>query len=98
MQLDLGFGDIVVPPAVLSEYPTILDFAAPHLYGYSRETAVAEKFEAMVKLGQLNSRMKDFFDIHLLARQFEFDGNTLQEAIAKTFARRQTPIAVSPLC
>lgn len=97
MQLDLGFGDIVVPPAVLGDYPTILDFAAPRLYGYSRETAVAEKFEAMVTLGQLNSRMKDFFDIHLLSRQFEFDGNTLREAVAKTFARRKTQITLPPL-
>ncbi len=97
MQLDLGFGDIVVPAAVLSDYPTILDFAPPRLYGYSRETAVAEKFEAMVKLAQLNSRMKDFFDIQLLSRQFEFDGGTLRDAVAKTFARRQTQIALPPL-
>ena len=96
MQLDLGFGDVLTPAAVLIDYPTILDFASPRLYGYNRETAVAEKFEAMVKLGQLNSRMKDFFDIWSLARQFEFDGSALADAIAKTFSRRKTPLELPP--
>ena len=77
MQLDVGFGDIVVPAAVPTIYPTILDLPAPHLLAYSRETAIAEKFEAMVKLGELNSRMKDFFDIWLLSRSFDFDGPRL---------------------
>jgi hypothetical protein len=92
MQLDIGFGDVVVPAAVPMSYPTILDLPAPHLLGYSRETAVAEKFEAMVKLGELNSRMKDFFDVWLLSRSFDFVGSNLCEAIAKTFKRRGTPI------
>jgi predicted nucleotidyltransferase component of viral defense system len=90
MQLDVGFGDIVVPAAVPTIYPTILDLPAPHLLAYSRETAIAEKFEAMVKLGELNSRMKDFFDIWLLSRSFDFDGPRLREAIEKTFERRGT--------
>jgi hypothetical protein len=64
---------IVVPAAISLEYPTILDFETPRLNGYSRETTVAEKFEAMVKFGQLNSRMRDFFDIWLLSRQFDYD-------------------------
>jgi len=54
-------------------YPTILDLPAPHLRGYSRESAIAEKFEAMVKLGILNSRMKDFFDIWLMNRSYHED-------------------------
>jgi hypothetical protein len=90
MQLDIGFGDVVVPAAVPTIYPTILDLPAPHLLAYSKETAIAEKFEAMVKLGELNSRMKDFFDIWLLSRSFDFDGPTLCEAIEKTFKRRVT--------
>jgi hypothetical protein len=94
MQLDIGFGDVVVPAAVPMSYPTILDLPAPHLLGYSRETAVAEKFEAMVKLGELNSRMKDFFDIWLLARSFDFDGSRLCEAIEKTFERRGTVLPI----
>jgi hypothetical protein len=102
MQLDVGFGDIVVPAAVPTIYPTILDLPAPHLLAYSRETAIAEKFEAMVKLGELNSRMKDFFDIWLLSRSFDFDGLRISEAIEKTFKRRGTllpkvdPIALTP--
>jgi len=55
MQLDIGFGNIIFPEPELSIYPTILDFPAPQLRCYSRESAIAEKFEAMVKLGQLNS-------------------------------------------
>lgn len=90
MQLDVGFGDIVVPAAMLTTYPTILDLPAPRLLAYSKETAVAEKFEAMVKLGELNSRMKDFFDVWLLSRSFDFDGPRLCEAIEKTFKRRGT--------
>ena len=90
MQLDIGFGDVVVPEAALTTYPTILDLPAPHLLAYSKESAVAEKFEAMVKLGELNSRMKDFFDVWLLSRSFDFDGLRISEAIEKTFERRGT--------
>lgn len=96
MQIDIGFGDIVFPAALVTEYPVILNHSRPKLRCYSRETAIAEKFEAMVKLGLLNSRMKDFFDIWLLSRQFEFDGATLAEAIQKTFGNRGTQIADRP--
>src|SRR5262249_7863228 len=97
MQLDLGYGDVVVPAPKMAEYPVILDLPAPRLRAYTRETVVAEKFEAMVKLGQLNSRMKDFFDLWLLSRQFEFDGETLKNAIGKTFLNRKTPIPTEAL-
>jgi len=92
MQLDIGFGDVVIPSPKVTEYPTLLALPAPRLRAYSRESAVAEKFEAMVKLDVLNSRMKDFYDVWLLARHFDFDGPTLAEAIAKTFSRRGTAI------
>ena len=72
MQIDIGFGDVVYPEAEESDIPTLLDSPAPRLLCYSRESAIAEKFEAMVKLGVLNSRMKDFFDIWLLSRQLLF--------------------------
>jgi len=94
MQIDIGFGDIVHPDPVETELPTILDSPAPKLLCYSRESAIAEKFEAMVKLGELNSRMKDFYDIWLLSRQFEFDGADLAEAIRLTFENRETEIPV----
>ncbi|OPL11837.1 MAG: hypothetical protein AVO38_15495 [delta proteobacterium ML8_D] len=97
LQLDIGFGDVVIPaPAVLA-YPTILDLPAPELSGYSKESTIAEKFEAMVKLGALNSRMKDFFDIWLLSCQFDFEGHRLAEAIEKTFATRGTDIQSEPV-
>jgi hypothetical protein len=96
MQIDVGFGDTVFPVPTMIDYPTILNHAVPHLRGYSRETTVAEKFEAMVKLGLFNSRMKDFYDIWLLSRQFAFDGPSLATALEKTFAHRGTPITAEP--
>jgi len=92
MQLDIGFGDVVIPAPASLEYPTILDLPAPKLRGYSKESTIAEKFEAMVKLGALNSRMKDFFDIWLMLHHFDFEGPKLAEAIAKTFSARRTDI------
>ena len=97
MQLDIGFGDILVPSPEPTNYPTILDLPAPQLLGYTKESTIAEKFEAMVKLGILNSRMKDFFDIWLMLRQFDFDGATLSAAIIKTFSTRGTSIQPEPI-
>jgi len=96
MQIDLGFSDVVTPAPVEISYPTILDYPAPVLQAYNRETAIAEKFEAMVSLGRLNSRMKDFFDIWLLATTSDFRGADLHAAILATFARRETPITTEP--
>jgi hypothetical protein len=92
MQVDVGFGDIVSPAIAPITYPTILDLPAPQLLAYTQESAIAEKFEAMVKLGELNSRMKDFFDIWAMSSEFDFDGSKLRAAIAATFRRRGTPI------
>lgn len=97
MQIDLGFADVVTPGPVPTDYPVILEFPAPRLAGYPRETVVAEKFEAMVKLGALNSRMKDFYDVLVLSRRFEFDGATLSAAVAGTFANRKTAVVTAPL-
>lgn len=91
LQIDVGFGDRVVPAPEEIDFPTILDFPAPHLRSYTRESVVAEKFEAMVKLGMLNSRMKDFFDLWTLSREFSFDGPTLSNAVKTTFETRGTP-------
>jgi len=74
------------------DYPTMLDMPAPSLQGYTRESSIAEKLQAMVKLGILNSRMKDFYDIWVLSRQFDFDGATLSAAIIGTFANRNTDV------
>jgi hypothetical protein len=96
IQIDIGIGDVIYPNASLVEYPGLLDFDRPKLKGYPKETVIAEKFEAMIKLGQLNSRMKDFFDIFTLCKQFDFDGVILAEAIRKTFQNRGTAIDPSP--
>jgi predicted nucleotidyltransferase component of viral defense system len=92
MKIDIGFGDPIFPEPVRLEFPTILGDEAPYLLCYSRESAIAEKFHAMVKLGALNSRMKDFFDIWLLSRQFRFDLSNLRKAMDLTFSNRQTPL------
>ena len=97
MQIDVGFGDVVTPGPQDITYPALLDFPAPTLSGYPRETVVAEKFQAMVYLRTLNSRMKDFYDVWLLASQFAFDGALLAKAIAATFANRKTAIDVAPI-
>lgn len=102
LQIDVGFGDRVVPAPEEIDFPTLLDFPAPHLRSYTRESMVAEKFEAMVKLGMLNTRMKDFFDVWTVCQEFAFDGPTLSRAIKTTFETRGTivpdklPLALSP--
>lgn len=91
LQVDIGFGDIIVPKSRLMQYPVILDMANPEILVYSLESVVAEKFEAMIALAQVNSRMKDFYDIYILSGSFDFDGRTLYEAVFETFQRRGTP-------
>ncbi len=95
MQLDVGFGDAIYPRATSVKYPTLLDLPGPRLRGYTRESLIGEKFQAMVKLGSLNSRMKDFYDIWFLSRYFDFDGPKLSMAISKTFKRRKTEVPSS---
>lgn len=92
MQIDIGFNDIIYPIPKLIEYPVILDFPKPHLKGYPAENVVSEKFEAMIKLGLLNSRMKDFYDIWLMMHQFDFEGSKLTEALRRTFTYRKTEV------
>ncbi|WP_114227205.1 MULTISPECIES: nucleotidyl transferase AbiEii/AbiGii toxin family protein [Sphingomonas] len=90
--IDIGFGDSTEPGLEELELPVLLDQPQPHLRAYARETVVAEKFQAMVMLGQANSRLKDYYDLWLLARSYEFDPHRLAGAIAATFRRRGTPI------
>ena len=94
IQADIGFGDAVTPEAREIEYPTLLSNPAPHLKAYPRETVVAEKYQALVHLGMANSRMKDFYDLWFIAREFDFDGLILSEAIRNTFSRRRTSLPV----
>jgi hypothetical protein len=92
LQIDIAFGDVVHPSTVALQYPTLLKFPAPKVQGYPPESVVAEKFQAMIALGMVNSRMKDFYDIWMIAREFEFEGPVLVEAIKATFNRRNTKI------
>jgi len=92
MQIDIGFGDIIYPKSETIDYPVILDLPKPRLKGYPVESVVSEKFEAMVKLGLLNSRMKDFYDIWLMMRQFDFNNSKLAEAVRRTFEHRKTSL------
>jgi hypothetical protein len=96
LQIDIGFGDVIVPGPTKVVFPALLDFPVPKLNGYSMESTIAEKYQAMVKLGILNSRMKDYYDIWMLSRSFDFRGEVLAEAVEKTFANRNTPITLSP--
>jgi predicted nucleotidyltransferase component of viral defense system len=92
LQVDVGFGDAITPEAEAIDFPALLEFPAPRLRAYPRETVVAEKLEAMVKLGLANTRMKDFYDLALMSKMFTFDGETLVRAIRATFERRGTPL------
>lgn len=96
LQVDVGFGDSVFPEPAAVEVPVLLDFPAPVLSAYAKETVVAEKLQAMVALGIINSRMKDFYDVWVLARDNAFDGPLLSEAIRRTFERRGSPLPTSP--
>jgi predicted nucleotidyltransferase component of viral defense system len=95
IQVDIGFGDAITPGPVEIVYPTLLGHRAPKLKAYPQETVIAEKFQAMVHLGMANSRMRDFYDLWVLARMFNFDGKVMTEALRATFHRRQTQIPFS---
>lgn len=92
LQVDIGFGDAVEPAPVQAEIPVMLNLPAPTVRSYPPEAAIAEKFEAMVKLGIANSRMKDFFDIWILSREQTFRMAQLRRAVMATFERRRTAI------
>jgi predicted nucleotidyltransferase component of viral defense system len=92
LQIDVGFADVVSPAPMVKTYPVILSMPAPKLRSYPPETVVAEKLQAMIYLGTFNSRMKDFYDLWVLASRFEFKGSALQEAVRQTFDHRDTDI------
>ena len=96
VQIDVGVGDIVTPAPEKVHFPALLEFPAPAVRTYPVYTVVAEKFEAMVKLGIANTRMKDFHDVWFLTRRFKLEAPTLRQAIEATFARRQTALPAWP--
>ena len=102
-QIDFGFGDVVTPSPQEAEMRTLIEgMPAPSLRVYPLVTSIAEKLDAMVRLGQRNSRMKDFHDVWAISESFAFDGAELREAIGNCFERRgtawtsHTPAALTP--
>ncbi len=97
MQVDIGFGDVIVPEPTEVEYPAMLEFPPPVPRGYPKETVVAEKLEALTVLGMLNSRIKDYDDLALLSRLYSFEGALLVLAIRSTFLHRGTTVEANPV-
>lgn len=96
VQVDVGIGDAVSPEPEWLDYPSLLDLPRPRLRAYRPETAIAEKVQAMVTLGAKNSRLRDFFDLHALAKHHAFDGDVLVRALCATFERRGTQFPTQP--
>lgn len=97
MQIDLGFSDAVHPEPVSFFFPTLLGTPSPRLLGYTKESVVAEKVDAMIQLGELNSRMKDFYDLWFLSHRVPFYMNDLKEALEATLRRRGTKLSSEPV-
>jgi hypothetical protein len=95
VQIDVGFGNAIVPGPEETEVRTMLGDPPPRILAYPRESVVAEKLNAMVTLGERNSRYKDFYDLHAMANAFEFDRDTLVRAVRATFQRRRTPLVAA---
>lgn len=92
--IDIGFGDVIYPDAIEMEFPVILDMEAPKVNAYSLESSIAEKLEAIVKNGFLNSRYKDFYDIYVLSQKCSFSYEELRNAVRETFTNRKTQMTM----
>ncbi len=95
LQIDVGFGDAVVPRPKSIRYPVLLDLPAPSVKVYTPYTVIAEKLQTIVDKGLANSRMKDYYDIWYICRHSNIDGLTLSRAITATFKRRKTELPES---
>ena len=76
------------------EFPVILDMEVPRVNAYSLESSIAEKLEAIVRNGFLNSRYKDFYDIYVLSEKYSFNYEELHNAVIETFTNRNTPLTM----
>lgn len=93
IQVDVGFGDVITPAALELRYPVILEeFESPVVFAYTAETVIAEKLQAIIALAQLNSRMKDFYDVYTLLQSQTINADVLRAAIDQTFKTRNTPV------
>ncbi len=90
VSIDIGFGDIIVPGRMEIDFPVLLDFDIPHIYSYSIESTLSEKFEAIVSLGLANTRFKDFYDIYVILQSKNIDDEVLKQALVQTFSNRNT--------
>ncbi len=90
--IDIGFGDAITAPAYEIEYGSLLDFESARIRAYSPATVMAEKLQAVVALGLINGRMKDFYDLWAIPRSVHVSVEELAEAVRATFQRRQTPV------
>ena len=90
--MDIGIGDAVIPEPGWIDYPSVIGFPPARLRAYRPETTIAEKVHALVVLGSKNSRMRDFYDLDVLARSMSFDRRSLATALQATFDRRGTPV------
>ena len=88
ISIDIGFGDVIYPDKNKIQFPVLLDTTPPQIYSYSIYSAISEKFEAIVSLGNANSRYKDFYDIYILSNKYSIDGELLKKAISETFQHR----------
>lgn len=93
VSIDIGFGDVIYPDRVEIDFPTVLSDKRPRIFAYSLSSAVAEKFEAIVSLGYDNSRFKDFYDLYILAINYDFTGDILVPAVRETFENRNTSVS-----
>jgi len=96
LRIDIGFSDKIFPKPATVDYPALLDFPSPELQGYTPETMIAEKLDAMVKLGLANSRMKDFYDIWTIVNQFQIKPEKIAPVIKDVFQNRKTIVREIP--
>lgn len=97
ISIDIGFGDVIYPEDIDMDFPVILDMPVPKVKSYSLESTIAEKLEAMIRLGYLNSRYKDFYDVYVLSRHHDFHFEPLKEAVMETFSHRGTMVTMDSI-
>lgn len=90
VSIDIGYGDIIYPKEIEIEFPSLLEEDVAKIYVYSLASVVSEKYEAIVSLGELNSRLKDFYDIYLLSKTNKFESSEIYNALESTFLKRNT--------
>jgi hypothetical protein len=92
MQVDIGIGDAILGQPDERELPSMLGFPPPVMRCYPLESVIAEKLQVIASLGLVNSRLKDYYDIWIIARDRSFDSGPLGQAIRQTFAHRRTEL------